>query len=828
MATVKALDDNRMPTANPSNETLQEIDPDNAAQQEKHSSTEMAKDNTNPSFLMSTDSRIEDNAPEELEEDEIYDMVDAVVPRGDDPSLPVLTFRVILLGGFFGLIMCILNVLFSFRTNVFSTNSIIGALISYPLGLAMEKVLPKGILNPGPFNYKEHTMIYVICSCMAGPAYALYNIVGQKYQLYQENLTDGAAIFFAINTQVIGYGLAGLCRRFLVRPAAMIWPNSLSVVAMLNSLHEKPVTTTDGYSSSNRGLLSLHRSRYSHFWLITLICGLWQIFPAFVAPVLSAVSLLCYIAPATRDPQLTRVLGSAYNGYGLLSLSFDWNVIGTMAPITTPLWALLNQMLGSYAVNTPGLFDKDGHPISPQNFVKLPNLVLDEEFYESKKPIYITTMFAVEYLASFIVFVAAIMHVALWYSKDIIQRFRTAMRDLDAKDIHARLMDVYDDVPEWWFMAVLGINMVVTILVCQFGGFDLPWWGVLLGLALALVSILPLGIILAISGQLIGLNVMSEFLIGLILPGRAAAVMSFKTLSYMAMSQGLFLVGDLKLGHYMKIPPRIMFWAQLVSTIVAAVVNVFAAKAIYESFGKVCVENDAGTGTTCGIWKIQTPDAPLGWTATNYNVFIRAGAIWGAIGPARFFGKGSPYQYTLIGFAIGATLPLIPWALLKAFPKMTWLKLINIPLIAVFPTEVGSARSDMITPLIIGIFFNYYLRRYRHAWWKKYAYVTSAALDSGLAITLTIIFMCFTLGIGAKTESEASRIFPFWALNPYDGEYCAPSFYLTCSENSRWGNSWGKSYYMIQEQDPYCTSINFQNQSVSERERAMADGVLKA
>ncbi|KAJ3094901.1 hypothetical protein HDU97_007452 [Phlyctochytrium planicorne] len=787
--------------------------------------------------------------------DEIYDIVDAVVSRTDDPNLPVLTFRVILLGGFFSIVLTALNTLFSFRTNSFVTNPFIGVLLSYPLGKLMERFLPKGVLNPGPFNHKEHTLIYVMCNSVANPAYALYNIVGQKYQLYQDNLSDVAAVFFAINTQIFGYGLAGLCRRYLVRPAAMLWPSNLSVVAMLNSLHEKP-NPEEQYKTS----------RYKFFWLVTLGAAVWQIFPGYIAPIFTAVSILCYIAPATSNPALTRILGSGGQGYGVLALTFDWNVITNMYPITTPLWALLNQVLGlwfmvwiltpilwarnsfgidrelgtleeygpngtgdfplGYSVNNAALYDKDGNPLDAPDFVKLPDLVLDEDFYNKHKPIYITTYFAVEYLSSFIVFTAAIVHVSLWYGKDIWTRFRTALRDLDSNDVHAKLMDVYPEVPDWWYVVMLAVNTVVSIFVCQFGGFDLPWWGVILGLALAIVSILPIGIIQAISGQQIGLNVMSEFMIGLILPGRMAAVMSFKTLSYMSMYQGLLLVSDLKLGHYMKIPPRHMFLVQTVATIVASVVNVFVAKGIYESFGKGC-KKDAETGDEkCGLWTIQV-DPPLGWTSTGYNVFLSAGAIWGAIGPARFFGPGSPYQWTLVGFGIGVILPFVPWGMHKIFPNGYW-HLVNIPLITVFPgLGAGSTRSEMVTPLLIGIAVNYFVKKHRHAWWKKYAYVMSAALDSGLAITSTILFVCFQLGLGAKNKSEASRPFPYWALNRYDPELCSPDYYVTCSEHEKWGRSWGKTgYFQIKEIDPYCTSINFQGGNEDARAKAIDAGVI--
>ena len=96
--------------------------------------------------------------------------------------------------------------------------------------------------------------------------------------------------------------------------------------------------------------------------------AIYQIFPSYIAPMLSAVSILCFIAPITPTPNLIRILGSAQvffsvfiirfqklincliykpgGGLGLLSISLDWSIIGAHAPITTPLWALLNQFAG--------------------------------------------------------------------------------------------------------------------------------------------------------------------------------------------------------------------------------------------------------------------------------------------------------------------------------------------------------------------------------------------------------------------------------------------------------------------------------------------------
>ncbi|KAI8608060.1 OPT oligopeptide transporter protein-domain-containing protein [Chytriomyces sp. MP71] len=613
--------------------------------------------------------------------DEIYQIVDAVVPRTDDPTLPALTARVWLLGIGFGTAFNAANTIFSFRTNTFSISPFLAVLMAYPCGLFLAKVIPYGFFNPGPFNYKEHALIYVLASTMSTPPYALANIIGQKYQLYQTDLSLFACIVFAVVTQTFGYGFAGLTRRYLVRPPAMLWPSNFSTIALLRSLHA---------SEDENGQFAL--SRFAFFWFAGFGMFLFQFLPSYVAPMLGSLSVICWFVNNKPNNRVALMLGSSAPGagVGLLSFTLDWSFISTYGPITTPLWAMLNQFLGLYlftwiivpilwvtnafgadqavgsssvygfALNSAATYNKNGTRIPTARFVMREpttrDLILNETFYEANKPLHITTYFAIEYFNSFLVFVAAFVHVGLWYGADIWKRFTTAVRDMDRDDPHARMMDAYEDVPDLWYVELLLFTSIGAILVCQFA-FQLEWWGVLVGIALALVTIVPIGTIQAISGQQIGLNVMSEFLIGLILPGRIAAVMAFKTFSYMAMYQGLSLVSDLKLGHYVKIPPKAMFTAQLVSSILGAVVSTLVACGLYESFGQVSVP--VSDQYPAGFkWLLQDQDqiANSGWTSTVYNVFLSAGAIWGAVGPARFFGPGSPYFKTLLGFAAGLHL----------------------------------------------------------------------------------------------------------------------------------------------------------------------------
>ena len=65
--------------------------------------------------------------------------------------------------------------------------------------------------------------------------------------------------------------------------------------------------------------------------------------------------------------------------------------------------------------------------------------------------------------------------------------------------------------------------------------------------------------------QQTGLNVITELVIGYMYPGKPLANVTFKTYGYISMSQALSFLGDFKLGHYMKVPPKSMFIVQVLN-----------------------------------------------------------------------------------------------------------------------------------------------------------------------------------------------------------------------------------------------------------------------
>jgi OPT family oligopeptide transporter len=104
----------------------------------------------------------------------------------------------------------------------------------------------------------------------------------------------------------------------------------------------------------------------------------------------------------------------------------------------------------------------------------------------------------------------------------------------------------------------------------------------------AFVYTVPIGVIVAITNQAIGLNVITELIIGYLLPGRPIAVMMFKTWGYNSMLQAMQFVNDFKLGHYMKIPPRAMFHCQVVATIISGTVQLAVQSWLFNNVEGMC------------------------------------------------------------------------------------------------------------------------------------------------------------------------------------------------------------------------------------------------
>lgn len=156
------------------------------------------------------------------EEDSPYEEVRAAV-RNFDEDLPCSTIRAWTIGLSLTLIRAALNTVFSLRAPSIGIGPLIAQVVGWLLGRLWERVMPEkritlfGVthdLNPGPFNIKELSIIVVMANVSSSVAYATDIILAQLI-FYKQDFGIIFQLLTVITSQSLGYGIAGMLRKFL-------------------------------------------------------------------------------------------------------------------------------------------------------------------------------------------------------------------------------------------------------------------------------------------------------------------------------------------------------------------------------------------------------------------------------------------------------------------------------------------------------------------------------------------------------------------------------------------------------------------------------------
>jgi OPT family small oligopeptide transporter len=721
-----------------------------------------------------------------------YAEVRAVVDNHDDPDMPCSTIRAWIIGTFFACCISFINCFFDVRFPSIYVLSPVPQLLAFPVGKLFERVLPDvGItlfgvrhsLNPGPFSRKEHMLITIMANIAKSVPYTNYIIwiqVLPRYfgQAYARNV--GYQIMITLSTNFIGYGLAGLCRRFLVYPAYCVWPSSLVTVALNSAFHDQSIeaATVPGPFKS---IWKMTRLRF-FLWAFGLMFVYFWL-PNYLFAALSIFSWMAWIAPSNGD--LANITGS-YNGLSFNPVpTFDWNVLMyALDPLMVPFFSTFNFFLGTFfsgliviAIYYTNTWNTSYLPINSNrpwdHFAQPYNVtaiiddkgIFDGPKYEAYSPPFLSAANAVIYMFFFAVYSATVAYGALYHRHEIMLGFRdiwsgmkqwwaarlgkakgvdrenTAEEDLHLLDVHNRLMRQYPEVPEWWYMICLAISIAVGMAGIAAYPTNTTPWVVLYGIALCLVFIVPIGIIMAMTGVEVTLNVLAEFIGGVWVEGNAIAMCFFKSYGYVTCAHAVSFLKDLKLAHYLKIPPRYTFWAQMVPTLVSSFISI----------GILQYQVD--------IKDICTKNAPFRFTCPGNNTFFTAAVFWGTVGPRKIWGIGGQYAPTLIGFPFGVLIVVFFYILSRRWPKNAIIR--NAHPVVMLNGALLWAPYNLayIWPAVpVAAFSWLYLKKRFLAFWSKvcsppagqqkqnlimvqqYNFVASAAFSCGVAISAVVIF----------------------------------------------------------------------------------------
>ncbi|TYH14848.1 hypothetical protein ES288_A06G253700v1 [Gossypium darwinii] len=652
----------------------------------------------------------------ETSDDEVNDspveQVRLTVPIVDDPTLPCLTFRTWVLGIASCAALSFLNQFFHYRQNSLHISSLTAQILVLPLGNLMATYLPNRTLvlfpstkwsfslNPGPFNIKEHVLITIFANSGSTNVYAV-NIITIVKAFYHGQIHPFAALLLAHTTQMLGYGWAGIYRKFLVDSPYMWWPNNLVQVSLFRALHDDEVRPKGGLT------------RLQFFLMVFISSLAYYIVPNYLFPSITALSFICWI---WKDSVTAQIIGAGRDGLGVGSFALDWSTVASFlqSPLATPAFAIINMMLGfvivvyiltpiaywtnsyearRFPIISSHVFTDDGEKYDVSRILNFTTYEFNQRGYDGYSKINLSVFFAYSYGLSFATLVATVSHVVFFHGS-----------------------------------IVIGL----AVLISQGFGkqFQLPYWGVLLAIGLALFFTLPVGVIMATTNQQLGLNIIAELIIGYIYPGKPLANVVFKTYGYISAAQAVMFLQDFKLGHYMKVPPKSMFVVQLVGTVVATSVYFGTAWWLLTTVEHICDPSKLTKGSP--------------WTCPGDDIFYNASIIWGVVGPVRMFGQLGLYSKMNYFFLIGIVAPLPVWILSRMFPEKKWIKLVHMPLI------IGGAGALPAARVVnywcwgsVGVLFNVFVYRRYKGWWARHNYILSAGLDAGVAFMAILCY--FTL-----------------------------------------------------------------------------------
>ncbi|KAM3562279.1 hypothetical protein ARSEF4850_002848 [Beauveria asiatica] len=758
---------------------------------------------------------------EEEGENSPHEAVRASVPPTDDTTLSINTPRMWCLSVIFSILGSSTNLFFSLRYPSVAITPVIALLLVHPLGLFWDVALKRSYdpeetfvdgvrcsavpnenepparrtktlrswrqwFAQGRWNEKEHTCVYVSSNVAFGFAFAT-DVIVEQTQFYNQSAPIVYQLFLTISTQVLGYGFAGMARRFLVRPSGMIWPGTLMSAAMFSTLHRQENKPANGWTIS----------RWNFFYIVWIGAFVFYFLPGLLMPALSYFSVITWFAP--KSVVIANLFGVT-SGLGLFPMTFDWAQITYVgSPLLVPFWAAVNVVAGlvvvmwliaplCYYANvlyssympilSTAVFDNRGK-VYDVSRILTSDFLFDREAYRNYSRVFLPVTYMLSYGVQFAGLAALLTHTMCWHGRDIWHTWKRALAEarednkaayeplsgaptedgeaepdplsrreshgdgsthsgyddlLSREDIHSRLMKRYKDAPLSWYVLTFLSMTAVGIFIVEYYPIHLPWYGLLLALAIGAIFFIPNGIIMAVTNQQSSIYLICQLICGVVFPGRPIANMVFVTYGYISSAQGIKFAADLKLGHYMKIPPRIMFIVQVVATFVSSVTQIGVLNWMFVNVRGICTA-EAVNGFTCPIARV------------HFNGSI----LWGVVGPGEFFGPGAIYRALVWCFPLGALLPIPLW-LYSRRRRGSILRKVNLPVIfgsmAWIPPATGLNFS--VWALVCYV-FNYVIKRRAGPWWAKYTMTLSAALDSGLAFGIVVVFFGF--------------IYPGWMAN---------------------------------------------------------------
>jgi OPT family small oligopeptide transporter len=687
----------------------------------------------------------------------------------DDPSLPTITFRYFVLSVVFVIPGAFLSQMSYFRTTKAPYSVFFVQIACHYAGHFLAKVLPTwniGIpgtrfsfnLNPAPWSIKEHVLVTLTAA--SGATYNLGYVPVVLAELwYGERINPAVAIFFMLAIVWIGYSFAALARQILLPDPEYIWPKALMQTTLFETFRKQDNSS------------ALARRQMKVFFFALLGMTLWQFLPEYVFPFTSSLAFLCWVAP--HNP-VANFIGSGIGGMGFLNLSLDWSNVNwngssiMLTPFWTQVilflafafncWVLLPAAkwgnLGSYkhGLMSNSLMQATGTTY-PTLDVLTSDYHLNETVYQEYGPMYMglqnvwATFFDYAKLPAAVTWILTFGFVQV--SGNLRKIFGSHKSENSEKSMnkgihyqyHDRLNVIqrkYKEIPWWWYGALFLVSFIILITSIACGYLFIPIWTLFVALSSAAVLVVPFAWLYAISNYQLETGSFNELMYGYMVHTKAGDAHHhpcgpsvYGSIAGDAWYRAQYMLQDQKIGHYMHIPPRTVFFSQIFGTCMGVPINYLVIRWIMDTKG------DYLTG--------KKADPLNQWTGQSLRSSNTMGVQYAVLGPKRLFGE-SEMAALPWSFLVGAVIPPILYCFHRFFPRLR-IDLWNVSIffggLAMFYGNISTG----YTSAIIGGYIVMY-RAYRHHFevWKRYNYLIAAAFDAGFNLNMLLIFFLFGAG----------------------------------------------------------------------------------
>lgn len=238
------------------------------------------------------------------------------------------------------------------------------------------------------------------------------------------------------------------------------------------------------------------------------------------------------------------------------------------------VWYTNTWNTGYLPINTNRIYDHFGQIYNVSRTIDSRGMYDDAKYKDYSAP-YMSAANSLVYGFFFAAYSAVVTHVVLYHRYEITMGFKNLYKGMkwsrkkkgapentegaaddtvranegEYSDIHNRLMAVYpegplqlcycyqkntffaniDTVSEWWYFGCLVISVVFGVLGIALWPTHTTPATVIYGIWLCLIFVIPIGIVSAMTGMEVTLNVLAEFIGGMWVEGNALAMNFFKS-----------------------------------------------------------------------------------------------------------------------------------------------------------------------------------------------------------------------------------------------------------------------------------------------------------